>query len=144
MLKNVIRGLFAICSIAPLAVWPEAVAAEGALAVGTTGNIKKDGYSIGISVNKETSEIARAGALDWCRTHGSPTTRSFCKIITTFHGQCAAEAYDPKPGTPGAGWAVVPDQETAKKVAMSNCDATAGRNRRRFCQIANVLCDAAP
>jgi hypothetical protein len=144
MTNNQSRRLFAICGGAALLIWPQIVSAEGALAVGTVGNIAKDGYSIGITVNKKTSKEASATALEWCRTHGSERTRPRCNVITTFHHQCAAEAYDPKAGTPGAGWAVGADKEAAEKIAMSNCAATAGAERRSFCVVASALCDTKP
>lgn len=124
--------------------WPDRAGAEGALAVGATGSVAKDGYSIGISTNYATVDEAKSNALDWCHTHGSKPTESHCEIITTFHHQCAAEANDPKPGTPGAGWAVAQDEETAKKMALTNCRATAGGGRRDFCKVVNVHCDIKP
>jgi hypothetical protein len=109
-----------------------------------SGDIAKDGYSLGIVTNRETETEAREGALDWCRNHGSPVTRANCAIISTFHRQCAAEALDPKAGTPGAGWAVALEKETAEKTAMANCRATAGRDRQNFCEVATSLCDTKP
>ena len=133
-------ALAAICFFAM--AWEDRAWAEGALAVGTSGDIAKDGYSIGIAVNKASPQQAREAALDWCRNHGSPKTRPDCKIISTFRGQCAAEAYDPEPGTPGAGWAIAQDPEEAERMAMADCKATAGRTRQKFCTIATkALCD---
>jgi hypothetical protein len=56
-----------------------------------------------------------------------------CKVIETFTRQCFATAYDPKSGTPGAGWAIGPDKAAAEKLALAACQATAGDNRRGFC-----------
>jgi hypothetical protein len=85
--------------------WPDSAAAEGALAVGTTGNVARDGYSIGIGSNYATKEEAKNGALDHCRNKGGggELTKKRCEIVNTFHHQCVAEAEDPKGGTPGAG-----------------------------------------
>ena len=124
--------------------WPYCACAEGALAIGISGDIAKDGYSLGMSVNKDTEEKAREAALDWCRNHGSPATRSNCRIISAFRRQCVAEANDPQAGTPGAGWAVGPDKEAAERMAMANCLATAGRDRQKFCVVATSLCDTKP
>ena len=118
--------------------------AEAALALGISGDIAKDGYSLGITVNKDTEEKAREAALEWCRNHGSPATRSNCRVISVFRHQCAAEANDPEPGTPGVGWAIGADKETAEKMAMTGCLATAGRERQRFCAVATSLCDTRP
>ena len=134
----------AVISLTLLAMSAPA-AAEGAMALGITGDVAKDGYSIGIAVDKQTKDEAREGALDWCRTHGgSPATEAKCEVIMVFHRQCAAEAQDPDPGTPGAGWAVAPDLETAKRIALINCRATAGTERMDFCKIVTTSCDTKP
>lgn len=116
-------------------------AAFGALAIGTSGDLKKDGYSIGYVSNHKSEQEARDAALNWCRTHGSQVTRKSCVVIQTFQKQCAAEALDPKAGTSGAGWAVAPDKETAERVAMYNCRATAGKDRVNFCEPGGTVCD---
>ena len=128
------------CAILIMA-WGHRAMAEGALALGTSGDIAKDGYSIGITWNYATTERAREQALEWCRTHGSPRTRASCKFVIDIHRQCAAEATDPEPGTPGAGWAIAPDKQSAETMAMANCMATAGQGRGQFCKVANSICD---
>ena len=105
---------------------------------------RKDGYSIGIAVNAGTEAVAQKGALAWCRNNGSPQTRAQCKIVESFHNQCVAEANDPAPGTPGAGWGVGPDKKAAEAKAMDMCLVTAGETRRLFCKVAQLLCDGAP
>lgn len=123
---------------------PSSAAAEGALALGITGDIAKDGYSIGINVNSKTAQDARDSALNWCKTHGAKQTEDKCQIVTTFRNQCAAEAQDPKPGTPGAGWALAPDKDTAEKMAMTTCLATAGKTRLDQCKVVSSICDTSP
>jgi hypothetical protein len=123
---------------------PRGAGAEGALALGITGDIAADGYSIGMDVNSKTEQDARDHALNWCKTHGSPTTKDKCQVITTFHHQCVAEGQDPKPGTPGAGWAIAPDKGTAEKLAMTTCLATAGKDRVGECKIVTSVCDESP
>ncbi|MET0671292.1 MAG: DUF4189 domain-containing protein [Xanthobacteraceae bacterium] len=86
----------------------------------------------------------KKGALAWCRNNGSPQTRAQCKIVESFHNQCVAEANDPAPGTPGAGWGVGPDKKAAEAKAMDMCLVTAGETRRLFCKVAQLLCDGAP
>ncbi len=142
MLRLSVSGLsIGLCWALLFAPWPHRAAAEGAMAIGITGNIAKDGYALGMSVNNATAAIAREKALDWCRTHGSQVSRVKCKIFAAFHDQCAAEAQDPKPGTPGAGWAVAKDEAAAKKMAMANCIATAGKDRAGFCKVVSFKCD---
>ncbi len=133
--------LMAVCLVQLFAPWPRHAAAEGALAVGITGDVAKDGYSIGIAYNIKTEEEARQGALDHCRKTGSPATKPKCAIVATFHLQCAAEAEDPQAGTPGAGWGIGPDKDAAEKIAMSNCAATAGTGREKFCKVVTSKCD---
>jgi Domain of unknown function (DUF4189) len=132
--------LLALCCALGAAGWPERSAAEGAIALGVTGNITKDGYSIGINVNSGSEAEARDSAMKYCSSHGSNVTRAKCEIFATFHNQCVAEAEDPQPGTPGAGWAIGPDKATAEKMAMMNCHATAG-NRGSFCKVVTSVCD---
>jgi hypothetical protein len=123
---------------------PHGAAADGALAIGITGDIAKDGYSIGINVNSKNAQDARDSALNWCKTHGAKQTEDKCQIVTTFRNQCAAEAQDPKPGTPGAGWALAPDKDTAEKMAMTTCLATAGKTRLDACKVVSSICDTSP
>ena len=133
-------SLAAACCAFFIAVWPQGAAAEGAMALGVTGNITKDGYAIGINVNSGSETQARGAALDYCKSHGSDVARAKCEIFATFHDQCAAEAEDPQPGTPGAGWAIAADKSVAEKMAMMNCLATAG-DRGSFCKVVTSVCD---
>ena len=130
-----------ICTFAiSVAVSGSAVAA-GAIAFGSTGDIAKDGYSIGLNGGSATEEDARSGAMKWCRTHGPKQTQDQCEIVAVFHSQCAAEAQDPKPGTPGFGFAVAETEEDAKKMAMAICTASSGKGRRQFCAVVSTKCD---
>ena len=141
MFKKLVATLLAaVCCVLFAAAWPHGAAAEGAMALGVTGNITKDGYAIGINVNSSSEAEARDAALKYCRTHGSDVAHAKCEIFATFHNQCAAEAEDPKPGTPGAGWAIGADKATAEKMAMTNCLATAG-DRGSFCKVVTSVCD---
>ena len=123
-----------------VAAWSHGAAAEGAMALGVTGNITKDGYAIGINVNSDSEAKARNAALDYCKSHGSDVARAKCEIFATFRDQCAAEAEDPQAGTPGAGWAIAADKAAAEKMAMMNCLATAG-DRGSFCKVVTSVCD---
>ena len=133
-------ALTAICCAFSVAAWPHDAAAEGAMALGVTGNITKDGYAIGININSGSEAEARDAALKYCKSHGSDVARAKCEIFATFRDQCAAEAEDPQPGTPGAGWAIAADKSAAEKMAMTNCLATAG-DRGSFCKVVTSICD---
>ena len=133
-------SLTAVCCALFVAAWSHSAAAAGAVALGVTGNITKDGYAIGININSSSEAEARDAALKYCQSHGSDVARAKCEIFATFHNQCAAEAEDPKPGTPGAGWAIAADKAVAEKMAMTNCLATAG-DRGSFCKVVTSICD---
>jgi len=133
-------SLTAVCCALIVAAWSQGAAAEGAMAIGVTGNITKDGYAIGINVNSGSEAEARDAALKYCKSHGSDVARAKCEIFATFRDQCAVEAEDPQPGTPGAGWAIAADKAVAEKMAMINCLATAG-DRGSFCKVVTSVCD---
>jgi len=133
-------SLTAACCALFIAAWSYSAAAEGAMALGVTGNITRDGYAIGIDVNSGSEADAREAALKYCRSHGSDVARAKCTIFATFRDQCAAEAEDPDAGTPGAGWAIAADKAAAENMAMINCLATAG-DRGSFCKVVTSVCD---
>ncbi|MGO4872294.1 MAG: DUF4189 domain-containing protein [Roseiarcus sp.] len=135
-------ALFALASAAAL-LGPHPVAAEGALAVGSTGNVVKDGIAMGDGYNYPSTQEAIDRALAECRKQGGAGAGALaaCMIVATFKGQCDATALDPSAGTPGAGWAIAEDQATAESRAIANCQATAGVNRRQFCKVIHSNCD---
>jgi uncharacterized protein DUF4189 len=119
--------------------------AAGALAVGQTGNIRKDGLAIGFAVNRATKDRAEADALKQCLDFKAApeSTKARCKIVQIFEKQCLAVALDPKDGTPGAGWAVMATKTEADNSAMGRCRDTAGKSRADFCAISVSRCDGA-
>ena len=139
MFKRSVSSM-AFCCALFIAAWPQGAASEGAMALGVTGNITKDGYAIGININSGSEAEASTAALKYCQSHGSDVARAKCEIFATFRDQCAAEAEDPQPGTPGAGWAIAADKAAAEKMAMMNCLATAG-DRGSFCKVVTSVCD---
>jgi len=139
MFKRSVSSTAACCALT-VAAWSHGAVAEGAMAIGVTGNITKDGYAIGININSSSEAEARDAALKYCKSHGSDVARAKCEIFATFRNQCAAEAEDPQPGTPGAGWAIAADKSAAEKMAMTNCLATAG-DRGSFCKVVTSVCD---
>jgi hypothetical protein len=116
--------------------------ADGAVAVGTTGDVVKDGIAFGRAVN-ESKEAAAESALRNCRTFHARAAADRCKVVATFSGECFAIAYDPKPGTPGAGWGVGANQFLANQKAIAMCEETAGSARRGQCEVATGGCDTA-
>jgi len=122
----------------------QAASAWGALAVGSSGDIQKDGFAIGYAREQPTEDAAKATATKNCQDfQGAPKrTTALCTVIMTFHGQCYAFAEDPKAGTPGVGWGVADDVNGAKQKAMTMCKTTAGPGRVQFCEARDSACDS--
>lgn len=116
--------------------------ADGALAVGSTANVVKDGIAVGTSVNYESANAAVEAALTRCRGYKpAPKAAAQCRSVGSFKNECYAVSFDPKEGTPGAGWAIAPTKELAEERAMAYCQVTAGEDRRDFCKIEESKCD---
>jgi len=116
--------------------------AEGALAVGVTSSVTKDGVAFGTAINYKSEEEARKAALDYChKFKGAPKAVAQCKLVGTFKDKCYAISMDPKAGTPGAGWSIAVEKADAEKRAVANCKATAGSDRRQFCIVQESKCD---
>ena len=131
------RGVLGLClCLAVITATPREAPAEGALAVGVTGNVGADGVAVGGAYDSPTRDAAIATALDTCRKQPNiPKAVAQCKLVGTFTKQCYAAAFDPKSGTPGAGWAIGADTATAKKQALAKCQATAGAARTKYCKV---------
>jgi hypothetical protein len=89
----------------------------------------------------EPKEQASELAIQRCRTFEARAAADRCKVVTTFSGECFAVAYDPQPGTPGAGWGVGADQLAANRRAIAMCEEAAGPARKGYCQIESGACD---
>jgi tetratricopeptide (TPR) repeat protein len=121
---------------------PHCAHAEGALAIGWTGNIAKDGITYGYGTNFATRQDAIDGAMRDCRlARNAPKLGPLCKPVTSFAEQCVVIAWDPKEGVPGFGWDTNADLGTAVEKALNKCRATATPNRRSFCVLDNASCD---
>jgi hypothetical protein len=66
---------------------------------------------------------------------------AICRVVLTFSRECYALSFDPKPGTPGVGWAISDDKVKAEERAQKNCEVSAGAGRRDFCKINQSYCD---
>jgi Domain of unknown function (DUF4189) len=135
----VLLGLAVLVSPALLGAAPRSWA-DGAVAVGSTGDVVKDGIAFGAVVN-EPKEAAAEAAITHCRTFKARAAAERCKVVATFAGQCFAVAYDPKPGTPGAGWGIGENQFLANQKAIAMCEETAGSARKGHCQVETGGCD---
>jgi hypothetical protein len=130
------------CAVALIVLASAAARADGALAVGSTADVAKDGIAIGTSVNYKSAEAADQAALERCHDYKpAPKAAAQCRSVGTFKGECYAISFDPKDGTPGAGWAIAATKALAEQRAMANCQITAGDGRRDFCRIEESKCD---
>jgi hypothetical protein len=128
--------------MATVAMFAGPASADGALAVGSTSDVAKDGIAVGTSINYKTAEEAREAALRRCRDYKpAPKAAAQCRSVGTFRGECYAVSFDPKAGTPGAGWAIASTKDNAEERALENCKATAGPGRADFCRIEESKCD---
>jgi hypothetical protein len=128
--------------IAMAAVFASPASADGALAVGSTSDVAKDGIAVGTSINYKTAGEAREAALRRCREYKpAPKAAAMCQSVGTFRGECYAVSFDPKAGTPGAGWAIASTKDLAEERALETCKATAGAGRRDYCRIEESKCD---
>jgi len=142
---NKIGSVLIALTLVACLMGPRPGAAEGALAVGSTGNVAKDGIAIGDATNYATREAAVASALAYCRGRNNariaPNAAALCQIVATFTRQCGASALDRANHTPGAGWAIAATKEAAESQALANCQAAAGASRSQFCKIFTSFCD---
>src|SRR5690606_25610363 len=71
--------------------------AHGALAIGETEDVGRDGYAYGNAVNSATPEDAARRALANCEKYqGAPKAVARCQVVSTFQRQCYAIALDPQ------------------------------------------------
>jgi hypothetical protein len=114
--------------------------AEGAIAAGSTGDVVRYGIAFGTAIDV-SKDMAAQLAVERCRTFKARRAAERCKVVATFSGECFAIAYDPTPGTPGAGWGVGPDQLAANQKAVAMCEQAAGPARKGYCQVERFGCD---
>jgi hypothetical protein len=133
---NKMGSFFAMLTLVFYFSQPSPSTAAAALAVGTTGDMIKSGIATGVSSNEPTKEAASALALKRCQSYSAAKLAAQqCKIITTYTRLCFASAFDPKLGTPGAGLALGQDKEGAEALALTLCQASAGKDRAKYCVV---------
>jgi hypothetical protein len=137
------RTLLAAAMLLGLAL-SEPAAADGALAVGQPGDVAAEGFAYGYALDQPTAEKAGGDALRDCKTPTrgiDPRAQALCKVVQAFKNQCFAVAMDPQDATPGVGWAVDRDKDSAARAALAKCVATAGDDRRDACEVTHSGCD---
>ena len=138
--RHLLNALLAVVAMHVLV--GEGAVADGAVAVGSTDDVVKHGIAFGMVVN-EPKEKAAEIALARCRAFDGSSRAAIanCKVVAAFSRECFAVAYDPKSGTPGAGWGVGKDPIEANQKAMTMCGSTAGPQRKGFCEVKSWGCD---
>jgi hypothetical protein len=143
-MSNLVRGLLAGAAVtaAVALVTTSAAHADGAIAIGASGDFAKDGFAFGASINKASADEASQQAQETCKKYeGAPKMAAICRVVFTFKHECYALSFDPDPGTPGVGWALAADKATAEDRAQKNCEVTAGPTRRDHCKVNQSFCD---
>jgi len=123
-----------------------------AIAIGSTGDIRRDGFVWGGGFGEEGQQTA----LNICRGFEAPSAgfempsnatkaQRLCKVVAVFRDKCFAIAFDGDARTPatGFGWAVENDLRSAEAVALNKCMAAADSARRNICKVTYSHCDGA-
>lgn len=129
-----------------MALWSHASFAEGGLAVGLPNDDPGNGFVYGISVNKPSAAEAESSAIQLCRgadIRDTSRARAACKLIETFHDQCANAAFNGDPNTPSTavGWGIGPDSATANSRAMAQCNTVRKGSGKACHPDGNPACD---
>lgn len=123
--------------------------AEGALAIGIVEGDPNKGLRHSMYVNEPNAEAATSSAMKDCRNARNPKTGQACKLIQSFHDQCAAVAVNGDAAATNdpviaVGWAIEADSATAISRAKAQCD-TMRKGRGKPCEIDNgsksMFCD---
>lgn len=143
MLKGIVALAAACGAVAALTTDVRLAAAEGALAFALPKDTKRDGFAYGVANDYATRADAEAEAMRRCLSfkNASAETRTLCRIVASYGGQCVAIALDPRTGVRGEGWAVESSKQAADQAALDRCKATASRDRGRLCKVDYSYCD---
>lgn len=116
---------------------------KGSVAIGLPDDVAKGGFAMGISYNYGSNGDADAEALKQCLNFmdAPDSTRALCKVYMNFENQCFAMAMDPEPGTYGFGYKLGATQSDADAGALTDCQNTAGNDRKSYCKVSYRTCD---
>jgi hypothetical protein len=132
--------------LATIILLPGPARAMSALVAGIPDDVAHHGLAIGIAHDRNSRSTADAEALKKCLSfiYAPAETRALCKVIAHFDKQCLSVSFDPKPSTPGYGWAIADTAIAANNQALQNCRDTAGADRVAYCEISETDCDTQP
>ena len=134
--KRAVFALWIGAALATAMMSGTSAQAAGAFALGLKNDDPtQGGIAAGTSWNQPTDGEAKFLALKNCLAYvdGGLEARVACKVVSTFHNQCIAMAFDKDPGTPGFGWSLGIDKSSAETSALNKCKATAGAGRAQYC-----------
>jgi hypothetical protein len=143
MLKEIAAVAVACAAVAAMTAHARLAAAEGALAFALPQDTARDGFAYGVANDFATRADAEAEAMQRCLgfKDAPAETRTLCRIVASYSGQCVAIALDPRNGVTGEGWAVESSKQAADQAALNRCRATASRDRGRLCKVDFSYCD---
>jgi hypothetical protein len=135
--------MVASCLLTSTLLLPRTSEAKSAFAAGIPDDVATQGVALGTGYNYGSRESAEARALQECRAQqdAPQATRDLCKIVDHFDNRCIAISLDPKPGTPGFGWAVADSEDAANDQALAMCRQSAGSDRAPYCVVSLSQCD---
>jgi hypothetical protein len=141
MLKSSILGFALVLAATSPA------SAYGALAIGgNPADAAAKGLAFGISHNYGTKDAAEAEAMKQClsQTDAPAETVALCKLVENFSHEWVVVALDPGAGTPGFGWSIDTDKDTAERNAMDQCKASSPDERKAYCVVSREFGDTHP
>ncbi len=144
------RAVLALAFLGLAAIGSNPGLADGALAVGLPARGPGGGFVYGIWTGLPLSE-AQNKALNACRgidlennrVPSSPgEAQQACKLIGTFRDQCAAAAHNSSQqmAATGAGWAIMPTSQGARRSALAQCDSMR-EGSGPACKVQDWFCD---
>jgi hypothetical protein len=127
------------------AVTASQASAHGAIAIGgNTSEVAAKGIAVGDGYNYDSQADADARALRECEARRAGTAVGPCAIVTSFSHQWLFVSMDPAPGTPGFGWSIDADRDTAQSNALKQCQASSPDNRKQYCVVTQSDQDERP
>ena len=114
--------------------------AFGAIAVGGNDQQSPYGTAFSISYYYPTKETAEAKALAGCEDLRKGNGAA-CTIVGNYSHEWASVAFDPLSGTPGIGWAIGADKQSAERDAINRCRDVSSEDRKSFCVTSQTFHD---
>jgi hypothetical protein len=141
------RTILALALVAGAVGWANSSVADGALAIGMPQGNPNKGFRHSKFVDEPDADTAQSKAMKDCRAAKNPKTGEACRLIGTFHNQCAAVAVNGDVvnnfDAPiiAAGWAIASTSAEAANRAIAQCEGMR-KGRAKLCAVeGKILCD---